>query len=217
MQVLVQKDLNGRWLNRFVVMVLVAIIAIQLSAYLKPEDGVARERARAAAVVEGMLKEQVREHSLLKANYVREKGEAKAALDGLARKISELESESARKLGKLSADLDQQKQETNRQTTEHTRWIAKMADQIAEAKRGSVAANGGAHLIPGVNFRFVIPPVRNPRLDDEEIVDENRLKPLGAAAEPPIEAVHDDAFSFKKAEDLYRAGNHRRRAKSIRT
>ncbi len=209
MQVLVQKDVKGRWLNRFVVVVLVAIIAIQLSAYVQPEDGVARERARASAVVEGMLKEQASEHSVLKANYVREKAEATAALEQLARKISELESESERKLGKLSAELDQQKQETNRQTTEHTRWIAKMADQVAETKRESVAANGGAHPFRGANFRFVIPPVRIPRLDGEEIVDENRLKQQGVAAERPIEAVHNDALSFKKAEDLYRAGNHR--------
>jgi tetratricopeptide (TPR) repeat protein len=211
MQVLVQKDVSGRWLNRFAVMILIAIIAVQLSAYFKPEEGVARERARAAAV-EGMLKEQARGHSELKAKYTREKEEAKAKLEGLAGRINERERESERKLGELSAALEQQKQETNRQAAEHTRWLEKMAVQIAETKRDSAAAKDGAQPKHGMNFRLVIPAVRIPPLEGEGVVDENRLKQLGAQAERPIEAEHGDAVSFKNGEELYRAGNYRQAA-----
>jgi tetratricopeptide (TPR) repeat protein len=213
MQVLVQKDVSGRWLNRFAVMILIAIIAVQLSAYFKPEEGVARERARAAAV-EGMLKEQARGHSELKAKYTREKEEAKAKLEGLAGRINERERESERKLGELSAALEQQKQETNRQAAEHTRWLEKMAVQVAETKRDSVAARGGAQMFPGLKVRLVIPAVRIPRLEGEEVVDENRLKPLGAQAERPIEAElavrgqpeHAGAARAEALAVLYRRG-----------
>ncbi len=62
MHVLVQKDVGSRWLNRLVVMILVAIIAIQLSTYLKPEKDVAREEvARAAGVIAVMRTQQERE------------------------------------------------------------------------------------------------------------------------------------------------------------
>ena len=54
MHVLVQKEVGSRWLNRFVVLILIAIIAIQLSTYLTPEKNVAGEEARVAAVIEGM-------------------------------------------------------------------------------------------------------------------------------------------------------------------
>ena len=83
MQVLVQKDVSSRWLNRIVVMVLVAMIAIQLSAYLTPEEGVARERARAEAAALGLFKDHAREHSALAAKYAQEKEEANAKLEGL--------------------------------------------------------------------------------------------------------------------------------------
>ena len=76
MHVLVQKDVGSRWLNRFVVLILLAIIAIQLSTYLKPKNDVAGEEARAAAVIEGMRRQHERELSVLAAKRVQEKAEA---------------------------------------------------------------------------------------------------------------------------------------------
>ena len=77
-----------------------------------------------------------------------------------------------------------------------------MADQIAKTKRDSIARNNGAEPIQGVKFRFVIPMVTIPRLDGQQIVDENRLKQLGVGAERPIHAEQDAALPFKKARDL---------------
>ena len=126
MHVIVQKDVGSRWLNRFVVLILLAIIAIQLSTYLKPKYDVAGEEARAAAVIEGMRSQQERELGALATKRVQEKAEADTQLEGLSRKISELQSESDRKLAKLAAALDQQKQESNRQAAEHTQWLGRI-------------------------------------------------------------------------------------------
>ena len=93
MHVLVQKDVGSRWLNRFVVLILVAIIAIQISTYLKPKNDVAGEEARAAAVSEGMRSQHERELGLLAAKRIQEKAEADTQLEGLSRKISELQSD----------------------------------------------------------------------------------------------------------------------------
>ena len=100
MQVLVRKDVSSRWLNRIVVMVLVAMIAIQLSAYLTPEEGVARERARAQAAVAWNVQGPRTGAQFIAAKYAQEKEEANAKLEGLARKVSEIESQSDRKLAK---------------------------------------------------------------------------------------------------------------------
>jgi tetratricopeptide (TPR) repeat protein len=208
MHVLIQKEVSNRWLNRFVVAILLAIIAIQLSTYLKPEEDLTREEARVAAVIEGMRTQQEREQSVLAGMRLREKEEADAKLEGLSRRISELESESDRKLGKLAAALDQQKQETNRQMAEHTQWLERMADQIAKTKRDSVVANGGARPIQGVNLRFVLPAMRIAGLPGEGGADAIRQKQPGAETEPPVAAEPDYAFFFKRADDFYRAGNY---------
>ena len=53
-----------------------------------------------------------------------------------------------------------------------------------------------------MKFRFVIPMVTIPRLDGQQIVDENRLKQLGVGAERPIHAEQDAALPFKKGQGL---------------
>ena len=69
-------------------------------------------------------------------------------------------------------------------------------------------------MFPGLKVRLVIPAVRIPRLEGEEVVDENRLKPLGAQAERPIEAElavrgqpeHAGAARAEALAVLYRRG-----------
>jgi tetratricopeptide (TPR) repeat protein len=207
MQVLVQKDVGGRWLNRLVVVILLAIIAIQVSTYLKPEKDVAGEEARVAAVFEGMRREHERERSLLVEKSRQEKAESDSKLDGLSRKISELQSESDQKVAKLAAALDQQKRETNRQVAEHTQWLGRMADQVARSKRDPVIAKGGAKPVPGVNLRFVV-PARIAAVRGDAGADANGQRQPRAEAEPPAEAAPDYVFFFKLADDFYRAGKY---------
>ena len=196
MHVLVQKEVGSRWLNRFVVLVLVAIIAIQLSTYLTPEKDVAGEQARMATVIEGMRVQHQREQSELAETYRREKAEADAKVARLSQKSSEIQSESDQKLAKLAAALGQQKaaldqqkaaldqkhEEAARQMAEHTQWLARIADQVAKTKRDSVAAKGAAKPMEGLNIRLVIPLMRVAELDDEEGADLETGKEAGAEA-----------------------------------
>jgi tetratricopeptide (TPR) repeat protein len=226
MHVLVQKDVGSRWLNRFVVLILLAIIAIQLSTYLKQKNDVAGEEARAATVIDEMRRQHERELGALAAKRVQEKAEAETQherelgalaakrvqekaeadtqLEGLSRKISELQSESDRKLAKLATALDQQKQESSRQVAEHSQWLGRMADEIAKSKRDPVIANGGAKPVPGVNLRFVI-PARIAVVRGDAGADANGQRQPRAEAEPPVEPAPDYVFFFKLADDFYRA------------
>jgi tetratricopeptide (TPR) repeat protein len=58
MHVLIQKERSCRWLNVSVLLILIAIIAIDLSTYFKPNTDSAREEARVAETIEGWLREQ---------------------------------------------------------------------------------------------------------------------------------------------------------------
>jgi tetratricopeptide (TPR) repeat protein len=207
MPVLVQKDVGNRWLNRFVVLILLAIIAVQLSTHLKPNKDVAGEEVRVAAVIEGMRRQHERELGALAAERVQEKAEADTQLEGLSGKISELQSESDRKLAKLAAALDQQKQETNRQVSEHTQWFERMADQIAKSKRDPVIADGGPVPVPDVNLRLVI-PARIAAVRGDAGADANGQRQPAAEAEPPVEPAPDYPLFFKLADDFYRAGKY---------
>ncbi len=227
MQVLVQKEVGNRWLNRCVVLILLVIIAIQLSTYLKPEKDVAGEQARVAAVIAGMREQHEREQGLLVEKSRQEKAESDSKLDGLARKISELQSESDGKVAKMAAALDQQKleadrqvakmaaaldrqkQETDRQVAEHTQWLGRMGEQIAKAKtkRDPVVANGGAQPVPGVKLRLVV-PARIAVVRGDAGAEENGRRQPAAEAEPPVEAAPDYVFFFKLADDFYRAGKY---------
>ena len=225
MQVLVQKEVGNRWLNRIVVLILLAIIAIQLATYLKPEKDVAGEEARVAAVIEGMRGQHEREQSLLVAKSSQEKAESDSKLEALSQKISELQSERERKLAKLAAALDEQKQETNRQVAkvaaaldqqkqetdrqvaEHTQWLGRMGEQIAKTKRDPVIVNGGAKPVPGVNLRFVV-PARIAAVRGDAGADQDGHNQPGAEAEPSVEAAPDYVFFFKLADDFYRAGKY---------
>ena len=219
MPVLVQKEGGSRWLDRFVVLILIAIIAIHLSTYLMPEKDVAGEEARLAALVENRLAalverwgvEHEREQNALAAARLQEKTDADAKLAELSRRIGEIQSESDQKLGKLSAALDQQQEDAKRQMSEHTQWLERLADQIGKTKRDSVAAFGGARPIPGLNIRLAIPLNRVAELFGDDAAGENRQAQPGAEVEPAAPAIPagpDHALLFKRAEDFYRAGKY---------
>ena len=58
MQVLIENERKSRWLNLSVSLILIAIVVIDVSAYLKPDAGSMREKARVARLIDGWLKEQ---------------------------------------------------------------------------------------------------------------------------------------------------------------
>ncbi len=147
---------------------------------------------------------------MLTEKHLQEKAEADAKLEGLSRKISEIERERDQKLSKLTAALDQQKQETNRQVAEHTQWLERMADQIAKTKREPVAAKGGAKPVQVMKFRLVLPDMRIADIpgEAEEGADQIRPRLADPDAEPPVEPGPDYAFFSKLADDFYRAGNY---------
>lgn len=58
MPVLIQKERNSRWLNLSVFLILIAIMAIDLSAYVKPTTDSARQESRVAEIIEAWLNEQ---------------------------------------------------------------------------------------------------------------------------------------------------------------
>ncbi len=60
MRVLVQKERNSRWLNLAVVLILVAMIAIDLAIYFRPDGGSGEEEARVARAIESCQKEQAK-------------------------------------------------------------------------------------------------------------------------------------------------------------
>jgi hypothetical protein len=58
MAVLIQKERSNRWLNLSVGLILIALIAIELSTYFKPDTAAAREGSRVAETVEAWLADQ---------------------------------------------------------------------------------------------------------------------------------------------------------------
>ncbi len=153
MRVLLQKERNSRWLNLAVVLILVAMIAIDLAIYFRPDRGSGEEEARVASAIERALKEQAKLAQQLSV----EKEEAKANAARLLGKIDGLEKEADRKVGELARSLDRQKAELDRQTAEQTQWIARMAEQLDQTKRELAAANGRVRHLPRVGVRLVIP------------------------------------------------------------
>ena len=58
MAVLIQKERSNRWLNLSVGLILIVLIAIELSTYFKPDTAAAREESRVAETVEAWLADQ---------------------------------------------------------------------------------------------------------------------------------------------------------------
>ena len=160
MRVLVQKERNSRWLNRSVVMILVAMIAIDLAIYFRPDNGSKAEEARVAQAIERAQKEQAKLAQQLRV----EKEEAKANADRLVGKIDGLEKEAERKLGELARSLDRQKAEFDRQAAEQTQWIGRMAEQLDHTRRDLAVANDRVKHLPRVGVRVVIPKADVPDL-----------------------------------------------------
>ena len=134
----------------------------------------------------------------------REQEEAKVNLEGLSRKIRELESETERKLGGLTKSLDRQKVETDRQTAEQTRWLQRMAEQIDQTKRERVAANDRAKAVPRVGLRLVLPQAEDPGL--------NPARELAPGGPAPIPNDRGYDYFFKLGDDFYRGGHYKEAA-----
>lgn len=140
MAVVIHKERGSWWLNISVVLVLMAIVAVELRTSFKPGRDSVREEARVAAMIAASLKEREASPLLQKARQEQEAAGKK--LEDLSRKMRELEAQTEQKLSKLSEILEEEKRETGRRMEEQIEWQVRLAEQIARTKHDLGAPNG---------------------------------------------------------------------------
>jgi tetratricopeptide (TPR) repeat protein len=131
----------------------------------------------------------------------REWQEAREMLAGLSRKVQTLEDETKRKLRGLSDSQDRQVQETERRMMEQAEWLDRLAGRIDKSYREFVAGNSHGEGVANVEPRRM--------LADFGSAAPVRGIPLGLQGRAPTPDVGPQHAFFKRAEELYRAGNYR--------
>jgi tetratricopeptide (TPR) repeat protein len=197
MSVIIQKESTNRWLNRAVVVLLIAIIAIELSQYLIPTRESARETVPPPTLAQQQESRLAREAS-------REREEAGKKLEALSQRLRALEDATPKVVAALRDSFETKLREYNQRIAEQGESLARMTAQLdaarfelvfAKAKADVMAITGAEPLpVPALGQVEMMAPVQPPVFD---------LQPAATPNEGEYGSV------FKKAEALHSAKKYK--------